>query len=173
MEIFGRDNFVAARPGSFASNNVQFGAGIQRGHVRVLSPDTPIDCVVPEDIGRVCGTILAKGPQDDQRVIYLYGPELRTQREAIMVIAKVLGKTVTVEPMSEEEVYKMYVEDHKLPEPYAKYLIRQATKTPSHGLHCYGYPLTQAQLSNVEKYSGKPATRFEQWVEQNKDKFGS
>lgn len=171
LEVFGADGFVAARPGSFASNNVQFKTGVHEGHVRIFAPDTTVDCIVPEDIGRVCGTILAKGPQDDQRAIYLYGAHLMSQADAVRVVAKVLGKNVRIESMNGDDAFKMFTQDHKLPEPLAQFFIRQSIKSRPDTLDVFGYPVTQEQLSNVHRYSGKPATTFERWVEQNREKF--
>ena len=172
-EIFGVDGFVAVRPGSFASNTRQHAAGFQKGEVKIYSPDAIIDCIVPEDIGRVCGTVLAKGPQDGQKIIYLYGPELLSQADAVKTYAKVLGKDFKVVSISKEDAYKTFVEEHKLPVPAAKYMIDRAGRKATGQVQVFGYPVSEEQLSNVEKYSGRKATTFEEWVEQNKGMFVS
>ena len=172
-EIFGTDGFVAVRPGSFASNTIQFKAGLEKGEVKIHGPDAKVDCIVPEDIGRVCGRVLAKGPQDDQKAIYLYGPELLSQTESVKVLAKVLGKDPKIEIADEQEAYKMFVEERGVPVPVAKYMIRQAGKTVTEQSQVFGYPITEEQLSNVQKYSGRKGTTFEEWVEQNKQMFVS
>jgi uncharacterized protein YbjT (DUF2867 family) len=170
-EIFGKDGFVAARPGSFASNTVQYKGGLSKGQVDLFAPDAIVDCIVPEDIGRVCGTILAKGPQDEQRKIYLYGPTLRTQRDTVEIIAKVLGKDPKIVVISKEQAYKVMVEEHGLPPYFAKYMTSLSEKVSTGGLQVQHYPLSEDQLSNVEKYSGKKATTFEEWVGRNKQMF--
>jgi uncharacterized protein YbjT (DUF2867 family) len=169
-KIFGSDGFVAARPGSFASNTLQYKGGLEEGLVKVFGPDAKVDNIVPEDIGTVCGTVLAKGSQDGERAIYLYGPELLPQEDVVRVIAKVLGKSVKIEHSTQEEAYKMYVEERGVPEPIAKYMTSRVI-VDAGSSSVFGYPVTKEQLSNVEKYSGRKPTTFEEWVEKNKQIF--
>lgn len=171
-EIFGADGFVAVRPGSFASNVRQYKAGLAKGEVKIYGPDAKVDCIVPEDIGRVCGTILSKGPQDEQRAIYLYGPELVSQADSVRILAKALGTDPKIESADEQYAYKMFVE-RGIAVPIAKYMIGRAGRTATGPNQVFGYPVSEEQLSNVEKYSGRKATRFEEWVEQNKQMFAS
>ena len=170
-EIFGPKGFVTARPGSFASNTFQYKAGLAEGKVKIYVPEATVDHIVPEDIGRVCGTVLAKGPQDEQRAIYLYGPELLSQTESVKILAKVLGKDPKIEASTPEEAYKVFVEDRGVPGPLADYMIRQSAKTITGQRQVFGYPVTDEQLLNVQKYSGRKATTFEEWAEQHKQAF--
>jgi len=171
-EIFGPDGFVAARPGSFASNTAQYKAGLEKGEVKIYMPDAKVDCIVPEDIGRVCGTVLAKGPQDEQRAIYLYGPDLLTQMDSVKILAKVLGKNPKIVSADEQEAYKMF-EERGAPAPMARYMINRSGTNITEPSQVFGYPVTEEQLSNVQKYSGRKATTFEEWAEQNKQMFVS
>ena len=170
-EIFGTNGFVAARPGSFANNTRQHIAGVEAGEVKLYMPDAKVDCIVPEDIGRVCGTVLAKGPQDEQRAIYLYGPELLTQTDTIRILGRVLGKNPRIEIIDEQGAYKMFVEERGMPSPIAKYMIGQMGKNIAEHFTVFGYLVREDELSNVQKYSGRKATTFEEWVEQNKQMF--
>ena len=170
-EIFGQEGFVAVRPGSFASNTTQYKTGLEKGEVKIYEPEAQVDCIVPEDIGRVSGTILARGPQDGQRAIYLYGPKLMSQAESVKAVAKVLGKDLKIESANVEEAFTMFVQERGVPEPVAKYMISQARKRVAGQLEVFGYPVSEEQLSNVQKYSGKRATTFEEWVEQNQQRF--
>ncbi|CZR61725.1 related to NmrA-like family protein [Phialocephala subalpina] len=172
-EIFGSDGFVAVRPGSFASNTVQYKAGLESGKVKIYMPDAKVDCIVPDDIGRVCGTILAKGPQDEQRAIYLFGPKLLSQADSVRILAKLLGKNCEIETADEEDAYKMFVEELGVPAPVAKYMMKQLGKTSPKGGCVFGYLVNEEDLSNVQKYSGKRATTFEEWVEKNNQIFVS
>jgi hypothetical protein len=172
-EIFGANGFVAARPGSFASNTRQYKAGIEKGGVKIYMPDAKVDCIVPEDIGKVCGTVLAKGQQDEQRAIYLYGPELLSQTDCIRILAKVLGKNPKIEIIDEQDAYKMFIEERGAPASLAKYMIGRMGKNITEHSQVFGYPVREEQLSNVQKYSGRKATTFEEWVEQNKQMFVS
>lgn len=165
-ESYGTDGYVAVRPGSFASNNMQYNAGIEKGEVKIFMPDATVDNIVPEDIGRVCGTILAKGPQAGEMKPYLYGPELLSQKETVEILAKALGKDPKITSASEKEAYKMFVEERGVPPPLAEYMIRQSGKTVSGDSQVFGHKVGKEELSNVEKYSGKKGTTFREWVEQ-------
>jgi uncharacterized protein YbjT (DUF2867 family) len=170
-QIFGANGFVMIRPGYFASNTREYKAAFEKGEYKLHCPDAKIDCIVPEDIGTVCGTVLAKGPQDEERTIYLYGPEILSQIECIKILEKVLGKKFKVEIVEEQEdAYKMFVEERKVPVPVAKYVIDRMGKSVGDN-QVFGYPVKDGQLSNVQKYSGTKGTTFEAWVEQNKQSF--
>ena len=173
-EVFGKDGFVALRPGAFASNVMQYKAGLQKGEVKIFRPDSKVDSIVPEDIGRVGGTVLAKGaPEDGERVLYLYGPELMSLRESIEVLARLLGKEPKIQIADEEEAYKMFVEERGVPEHVAKYMVSQAGKPAAEGqIEVFGLPVEEEELRNVEKYSGRKGTTFQDWVLQNKAMFG-
>ena len=173
-EIFGAKGFVAARPGYFAKNTVrQYKSGFEKGEVKMYMPSARVDCIVPEDIGRVCGTILAKGPQDEERAIYLFGPEILTQRISVEIIAKVLGKNPKIEILDEEDAIKMF-EEQGIPAPVAKHMTSRleiSAKKTTEQNQVIGFPVREGQLSNVQRYSGRKATTFEEWVEQNKQMF--
>ncbi|VUC30263.1 unnamed protein product [Clonostachys rosea] len=170
-EVFGPDGYVAVKPGSFASNTRQYKAGIQEGEVSIMAPDATVDCVAPEDIGRVCGTVLTKGAPGDDRVLYLYGPQLLTHEDCVQILANALGKNPKVKALDKADAYKMFNEQRGFPPTLAEYMVRQGSLVTPGQQSVFGYPVSDDQLSNVEKYSGKKATTFEEWVEQNKDMF--
>ncbi|KAL8955399.1 MAG: hypothetical protein Q9183_006664 [Haloplaca sp. 2 TL-2023] len=131
-----------------------------------------MDCIAPEDIGRVSGTVLAKGPQVEQRVIYLYGPELTSQSDCVKIIASVLGKEVKIEERDAESAYKMFTEEESMPPPLAEYLVKQFGKRFPEGVDAaFGTTIDRKHMENVERYSGKKAMTFKEWVENNKAKF--
>ena len=165
-EVYGSDKYVAVRPGSFASNNMQYKAGIEKGEVKIFMPEATIDNIVPEDIGRVSGIILAKGPQNGEMKPYLWGPDLLSQEETVKTLAKALGKDPKITSANKEEAYKMFVEERGVPPPLAEYMIRQSGKTVSGESQVFGYKVNKEELSNVGKYSGKKGTTFREWVEQ-------
>jgi uncharacterized protein YbjT (DUF2867 family) len=170
-EVFGPGGYIAVRPGSFASNTIQYKAGFQSGLVKIFAPDATVDGIAQEDIGRACGTVLVKGPLDENTAMYLYGPQLISQVDCVKTLAKVLGKSPTIETMEREEAYKNYTEQRRWPAPLAEYMIKQSEAIdPARSLVC-GYPVGAEQLSSVEKYTGKKAITFEEWAEQNKQMF--
>lgn len=169
-DVFGEHAYVAARPGAFASNTAQYKAGLQAGEVGVFGLQSVVDCIVPADIGRVCGTVLAHGPPaDGQRHLYLYGPRLYSQEECVGVLARGLAKEPKIVAVAEQDAHKLF---GHMPPALVDYMIRhQRMPVPSGELQVFGYPVTQDQLSNVERYSGSKATTFPEWVEQNKQLF--
>ncbi|EXJ86574.1 hypothetical protein A1O3_03527 [Capronia epimyces CBS 606.96] len=171
--VFGPGGYVAARPGSFASNTIQYKAGLESGLVKIFAPDATVDAIAPEDIGRACGTVLVKGPRDGntKTAMYLYGPQLISQADCVKTLAKVLGKSPAVETMGRDEAYKKFTEERRWPAPLADYMIKHwGAVDPARSLVC-GYPVGAEQLSSIEKYTGKKAMTFEEWAEQNKQRF--
>ncbi|KAL8751416.1 MAG: hypothetical protein Q9184_006076 [Pyrenodesmia sp. 2 TL-2023] len=174
LEVFGEKGFVAVRPGTFASNTLQYKRGLEQGVIKIFGLDMTVDCIVPEDIGRVCGTVLAKGPQDDQRAIYLYGPKLMSQLEAVKIIGNALGRDPKIEECDAQGAYKLFVAEGGFPAPIAEYMVRQTQKAFGAGEdQVFGYKIDREHLGNVEKYSGKKSTTFQEWVEQEKGMFVS
>ena len=169
-KVFGENGYVAVRPGYFASNTREYKAAFAAGKYKLYKPQATVDCIVPEDIGRVAGTVLVEGPRDGEREIVLYGPELRTQREVIGVLEKILGKKVEIEVVEgEDDAYSMYAERQR-PLPVAKYMIDRFGKSVGDN-QVLGYPVKEEELRNIEKYSERQATTFEAWVEQNRESF--
>jgi uncharacterized protein YbjT (DUF2867 family) len=171
-EIVGQDGFVAVRPGNFASNTLQYKPGLASGKVMVALPDSQVDCIVPKDIGRVCGTILVNGPPPDgERTPYLYGPQLIKNRDLVKLLLTTLGKeAVAVEDADNETAYKMFTEQRRLPPLVAKYMVDRGSVNAGPD-SVYGYKIMREELSNVEKYSGRKGTSILQWLEENKTLF--
>ena len=168
--VFADNQIVAVRPGAFASNTTQYRAGLNSGEVKIFKPDQIVDCIASEDIGRVCGTILAQGLQSEDRIIYLYGPQLLSQADSVRILAKILGKDPKIIGANEEEAYQIFME-RGVPPVLAKNMINQAEKADTGGLRVFGLPIKEEDLSNVQQYSGGKATTFEEWAEKNKTLF--
>jgi uncharacterized protein YbjT (DUF2867 family) len=165
-EIFGPENYVALRPGGFATNLLRYKKGIETGEVRLFAPGHAFDCITPGDMGRVGGTILVHGPKNGQKKVYLYGPRVIAQGDALVTIGKIIGKDVTITGISAEEDLQGYIAAG-IPKPFAEYMIRVSGDTPNQ-IQRVSY---QTGVDNVELYTGKPATKFEDWVEENKGLF--
>lgn len=170
-EVFGPSGYVAARPGSFASNTIQYKAGIESGLVKIFAPESTVDCIVQEDIGRACGTVLVKGPRDGNTAMYLYGPQLISQADCVKTLAKVLGKSPVIEAMDREEAYKTFTEQRRWPSPLAEYMIKQLGVVDTTRNLVSGYSIDAEELSSIKKYTGKKAITFEEWAERNKQLF--
>jgi uncharacterized protein YbjT (DUF2867 family) len=168
-EIFGPENYVAVRPGGFATNMLRNKSDIAAGEVKLYTPNFKLDCVTPIDMGRVSGTILAQGPKNGQRKVYVYGPQVISMSDAIHTIAKVLGKNVKITPINAEEALEQHL-SHGLPKPLAEYMIRRfGTDEDANVPRAY----YEEGVQNVQLYTGAPSTSFEKWVATNKDLFNA
>lgn len=169
-EVFGDDHYVALRPGGFATNLLRFKQGILDGEVRLYGPEFKFDCITPGDMGRVSGTILAQGPRNNQKKVYLYGPQILTQRAALDIIGDVLGKGIKVSALTPQEATDQFL-GAGIPKPLVDYMVSKlgdsAENDNSDRAHY------DVGLSNVELYTGRPATAFADWVKENKTLFSS
>ncbi|KAJ5827490.1 hypothetical protein N7447_004253 [Penicillium robsamsonii] len=168
-EIFGPENYVAVRPGFFATNMLHNKSDIAAGEVKLYTPNLMVDCVTPIDMGRVSGTILAQGPKNGQRKVYLYGPQVISMSDAIHTIAKVLGKNVKITTINAEEALEQHL-SHGLPKPLAQYMIRRFGNDEDANVPLVHYG---GGVQNVQLYTGAPSTGFEEWVAANKDLFSA
>ena len=169
-EVFGEHNYVALRPGGFATNILRYKKGIQDGKVPIFGASFAIDCVSPNDMGRVGGNILVHGPKNGQKKVYIYGPQIISQGEAIKRVGKVLGKTLELESMNEEQAMSSYL-GAGIPKMLAEYIIRktneEAEDAPTHRANY------DEGVANVQLYTGRPAEKLEEWVESDKQMFST
>jgi nucleoside-diphosphate-sugar epimerase len=170
-EVFGREGFVAVRPGYFASNLLQYGKDVAKGGVvRMVYPEARFDFVVPEDIGRVCGRLLVEGKGQGVNVVPLAGPQMISQGEAVEAIAKMVGQEVQVVGFEDdEEAVKATMQNLGLPEPGARQLV-QGFKAVAGGHEAFEKGQLEKGVGNILRYGGK-VTRFQEWAEENKAKF--
>lgn len=155
--------YTAVRPAFFNSNAIWFyGSGLVSGQVTVLHPDTKLDWITPSDIGTVAGALLA-GPPQTSEIVYLCGPELLSQREALPVIGKALGRELTLNEVNEEQ----WIEElAPTPRPLLQTL---AVSLRSEGVAGYPQDTYKQATENIEKITGRQPTKLEEWVKQNKD----
>lgn len=167
-EVYGPENYVALRPGGFATNLLRYMKGIQDGEVKLYAPGFKFDYITPGDMGRVGGKILVQGPRNGQRKVYLYGPQVIAQGDAVQVIGKiVLGKDVKVTALDEQQALDQYA-GLGIPKPLAEYMVR---KSGSISNELANRPCYDVGVENVRLYTGKPSMEFGKWVEENKELF--
>ena len=175
-EVFGRQGYVTVRPGYFASNSLWWKKMINEGEVKIVYPDARFDWITPQDMGAVCGTFLAKGPQGfgdqvESNSVYLYGPDLVSQRDALAVIGRAIGRDVKITELNEQEGAEMYMKEYGTPEPAARRLMEVMRGESQGNGRFYSGPSYQRGKENVEKYSGRQPLGLQQWVEGNKHRF--
>jgi uncharacterized protein YbjT (DUF2867 family) len=177
-EVFGPNNFVAVRPGGFATNSLRWKDMIKDGDVKVPLPEALFDWISDEDIGRVAGSVLATGPEVIQtnagrNWILLFGPQLVSHHDAIQTIARVVGKDVKLTPLDEEGAVEFYTSTSHLPEPLARRMVgmlKERAEAGKNDKDLHG-PAYEEAIANIKKYGGRKPTTFQQWVEENKDEF--
>ena len=96
---------TAVRAMYFPSNVFWYREGIRQGEMGLLCPEVKFDYIAPADTGAVCGAVFAE-PRfrvQHQKVIPLCGPVLYSQREAMGIIGRTLGREIEVRELGEEE----------------------------------------------------------------------
>jgi NAD(P)-dependent dehydrogenase (short-subunit alcohol dehydrogenase family) len=166
-EIYGKDGFVAVRPCYFASNILWFKAGIQAGQVRHANPEAEYDWISPQDIGRVCGSILARGLKD--RVVWLMGPEKMALKDAIGVVSLALGREITVTKITAAEALEELVKNGT-PEVIARWTVRYITEDAGYE---FKTAVFEEAVGSVLKYTHRVPVKFDQWVAENICRFAA
>lgn len=178
-ETFGVHGFVAVRPAYFASNSLRWKGMIRAGEVKLIRPETKFDWLSPRDIGSVCGKLLATerpiidGTGGPKNFIGLVGPEVMSLRDGVSVIGRAIGKDIKVTEVDEEQGLEVLVKEEGLPEPVARQLIKGLKAMAERGHRFYQDPEYDEKTSNIEKYTGRRATRFQEWVEENRQEFSA
>lgn len=104
--------------------------------------------------------------RDQDGIILLNGPELLKLQDGLQVIAKAAGKTVEVKEIDEATFLQNIsfipkVVATSLAATYKEYDADAATLYPKHA----------EAVANVEKASGRPATKLSAWAEMVKFAF--
>lgn len=156
-EIYGSKNYVALRAGAFATNTLRWRTGMQSGEIFLTSPETRFDFITDVDMGTVGGTILAQGQRNGQNIVYLYGPELVKQRDAVVMVAKALGKEV--------------VWDDEEGKGETSVRVRLGDEEERGSWWKKAYENHEEGVRNIEKYTGESSTTYGKWVKDNVERY--
>ncbi|GIZ45641.1 hypothetical protein CKM354_000879900 [Cercospora kikuchii] len=169
LDIYGKENFVAIRPGGFATNiQMWHGDEIQKGSLKIQAPDAEFDGITAEDMGEVAGNILAKD-QKDVHAVYLFGPKMLSRIEQVRIVEKALGKKFEITEIGEEEAVQQYL-TKGIPAPFAEYLAGKMAEIGD-SKASFAVKDWEEGVKNVERFTGHPAIGFEEWVGRNLDRF--
>nr|POF13550.1 nitrogen metabolite regulation-like protein bik4 [Quercus suber] len=169
-DVFGSDQYIAIRPGAFATNLLQQRKQIAAGRVSFHGGKFEQDNITPGDIGRVSGNVLVSGPRNGQKKVYLYGPEILSRHDSIVRIGKILGKNVEVTVQDPDEARAEYISTG-MPEQIANYIIQvHSDAGPDKGAG-ERFPEYDEGVNNVELYTGRKSASLQDWVEESKAQF--
>jgi uncharacterized protein YbjT (DUF2867 family) len=166
--------YAAVRPAYFNTNLYWNKAEIKNGEAGLLYPEIKYDFIAPEDIGTVCGAILAEpafqtpdAGMQKSKIVSLCGPQIMTQRRAHEVIAEVIGREIKVRELSEEE-WKAKVSF--MPPPARDALLKGMRKSHE-GYDLYADGFWEDAKASLEKYKKGEAMGFAEWVEAHREEF--
>ncbi|KAF9693324.1 hypothetical protein EKO04_008619 [Ascochyta lentis] len=160
--------FTAVRPRYFTSNLFWHLEEIRQGTVQLLYPDIKFDYISPTDIGTVCGALLSEPHRrtEGNRFVRLCGPELHTQREAMNIIGRTLGRKIEIQEIDEDAWY----------EKQLKHMPRPVIDSVTNGMRASNdghdsYPDYAEVAANISKYAEREPTKLAEWLEANKTVF--
>ncbi|RAL12367.1 NmrA-like family protein [Aspergillus homomorphus CBS 101889] len=169
--IFGESKYMAVRPSFFATNaHWWVAAAADDGTVKMAFPGAKFDFIVPEDIGRVCGTLLAQeteGTPVQGDHLSLIGQEELALGDAVELLGQATGKKLKISECSQEEEIRYLVGKVGFPEPLARAVVEQnREQSRGHGLVDF---VTHADYArNVYRVTGSQPTGFREWAQQAK-----
>ncbi|KAF9872947.1 hypothetical protein CkaCkLH20_09457 [Colletotrichum karsti] len=170
-EVFGPRGYVSLRPGYFSSNLLRWADDIKQGEFKVPYPNVTWDFIAPQDIGRVAGLVLAKGIDavDGQNAVYLCGPNMISQEDAIKTVEEVTGKYIKVIKIGDAEYLEL--SDRQVPRSVGEVLLKSmADRAQGRADDIFSPAVYQEGVANLEKYGGAMTT-LKDWVRQNKTAF--
>ncbi|OJJ32244.1 hypothetical protein ASPWEDRAFT_44332 [Aspergillus wentii DTO 134E9] len=177
-EVFGSDGYIVIRPAYFSTNAGWWAGMIREGEVQLTYPDAKLDWISPEDIGSAAGTLLVRGMQATEGAkarnsIPLCGPKLVSQRDAVGVFSKALGKDIKVIEGDEKEGIENLLKIG-VPEFVSRRVVESLRPKERRGDDFdpfEGEMYTQA-AANLQRYAGQ-ASSLEEWAEANKAVFSA
>ncbi|OGE47814.1 hypothetical protein PENARI_c036G06012 [Penicillium arizonense] len=175
-EVFGSNGYIAIRPAYFSTNAGWWAGMIHEGEVKIAYPDAKLDWISPEDIGSVAGTLLIKGMQasegaEERNSIPLCGPKLVSQRDAVGIFGKALGKDIKVTELDETEGAENLLKIG-VPDLVAGRLVQSLRPKDRRGdeFDPFEGETYEQAAANLRKYAGR-ASGLEEWAKANKEVF--
>jgi uncharacterized protein YbjT (DUF2867 family) len=148
------------QPNSFMSNTFDWIPQLRRGDtIRAPFATVPVATIDPDDVGAVAVVALTSSGHE-RREYRLSGPEALLPEDRVAVLARVLGRDLRLEPLSNEE---------------ARAELRR--RMPLQYVHAFLSFFAWAGLDEsevlptVEELTGRPPRSFEAWAEDHADAF--
>jgi uncharacterized protein YbjT (DUF2867 family) len=148
------------RPSGYQANALRWLPQLRRGDVvRAPWPDIPIAAIDPADIGAVAAIALTE-PGHDGAAHALSGPEALTPGDQVETLAAVLARPLRYEPLSDAQAREAMAAD--TPAPFIDAFFRFFS-----GGEFDDAPV----LDTVQRITGRPPRRFEEWARAHTDAF--
>ncbi|REE96253.1 SDR family oxidoreductase [Thermomonospora umbrina] len=149
-------------PGPFASLALGWAPAIRvSGVVRVVHPDLAVPVIDPRDIGDVAAVaLLGSDRAPAGGTLPLSGPQRLDVRARVRTLGRVLGRTLRVERVGEDEWVRSV--SGRLPEWYARALM---------GVERHLAEVEPAVVPTVRRVTGREARTFGEWAEDNAAAF--
>jgi uncharacterized protein YbjT (DUF2867 family) len=151
------------RPGSFMSNALDWAMPIKtQGGVFQPLGDGRVAMVDPRDIAAVGVAALTK-PGHEGKAYDVTGPEALDMNEHVAIIAEAIGKPLKYVNIPEAATRDMMLNKVGMPAPVVEGLLEVFARIRNgQASHVSG---------DVERVTGRPATRFKEWVAENVGAF--
>lgn len=166
--------FTALRPAQFASNPFKnfLDRTTKPFKALYIYPDATTDNIAPEDIGAVSAAVLVERPHAGTEAIYLAGPEIKTAAQTWELVKKVSGREdIDTTPLSKED-FAQRLAAHRLPPPLIDNLLKNQDDTLDRSYY-YEDSVYRPAVENIKKYTGREATKFEDYLEAHKAEWQS
>jgi uncharacterized protein YbjT (DUF2867 family) len=145
--------WTVLRPSGYQSNALRWLPQLRRGDVvRAPWPDVAIAAIDPADIAAVAATVLTE-PGRTGAAHALSGPAPLTPGDQVATLAEVLERPLRYEPLSDEQARAEMAAD--TPAPFIDAFFR---------FYSDGEFDDAPVLDAVERITGRPPRRFEQWA---------
>jgi uncharacterized protein YbjT (DUF2867 family) len=150
------------RPSMFMTNALQWVDQLAAGDVvRAPFPHVAAAVVDPADVGAVAAEALASGAHEG-RALRLTGPEASTPAERVAVLARVLGRDLRFEGMTDDEARAELAAT--MPEKYAQAFLR---------FYVDGELDESPVLPTIREVLGREPRDFAQWASDHSAAFMS
>lgn len=148
------------RPGEFMTNMLDWADQIRSGVVRAAYGNAAYAPIDLEDIAAVATRALLEDGHTGKKYT-LTGPETLSKIDRVRIIGEVLGREMRFEELTHEAARAMMIE-RGWSEQVADWLLDGDKLAVEH---------PQAPVQTVEAITGRPATRFAQWVARHAGEF--
>ncbi|KAI7860763.1 hypothetical protein BDC45DRAFT_492745 [Circinella umbellata] len=163
LDIPNRKAVVTLRPANFMSNQLMPGGDADNAKkfnmiFATREPDQLNPWISPNDIGELAANILQEPIEKHGDAVYEMIGDPRTPTEHAEILSRVLGKTITYQKISEEQLYEAMTKQGGVPHTVAY-------------LYVYFGQYTSKRTPGLSILLGRQPETLEQWIVKNKSAF--